>query len=115
MKNLPHVKTTSFLAEGTELEGVLTVKGGIRIDGTLKGDLTCDSVVFVGEHGHIEGEIHAEGLVSAGVVTGDVHTTAQVVLSLPGELTGQVETRQLVLEKGVHFDGTCKLLDDDQR
>ncbi|MEE8555531.1 MAG: polymer-forming cytoskeletal protein [bacterium] len=104
-------KTTSFLGEGTELEGVLVVKGGIRIDGHVKGEIQSESVVYVGENAVIEADITAEGLISSGKVTGDVRAGQQVMVNLPGSIDGSVETRELILEKGVYFNGTCKILE----
>ena len=104
-------KTTSFLAEGTELEGVLQVKGGIRIDGKVKGEIQSESVIYVGDQAEIEANISAEGLISSGRITGDIKTGQQVMVSVPGSIKGGVETRELILEKGVYFDGTCKIVD----
>ena len=104
-------KTTSFLAEGTELEGVLHVKGGIRIDGKLKGEIVSESVVYVGEQAEIEANISAEGVITSGKITGDITTGQQVMVSMPGSVKGAVVTRELILEKGVYFDGTVSLTD----
>jgi cytoskeletal protein CcmA (bactofilin family) len=104
-------KTTSFLAEGTELEGVLEVKGGIRIDGKVKGEIKSESVVYVGDQAEIEARITAEGLITSGKIVGDVKTGQQVMVSVPGSIKGAIETRELIVEKGVYFDGTCTLID----
>ena len=104
-------KTTSFLAEGTELEGVLQVKGGIRIDGKVKGEIQSESVIYVGDQAVIDANIAAEGVISSGRITGDIKTGQQVMVSVPGSIKGGIETRELILEKGVYFDGTCKLVD----
>ena len=104
-------KTTSFLAEGTELEGVLQVKGGIRIDGKVKGEIQSESVIYVGDQAVIDANISAEGVISSGRITGDIKTGQQVMVSVPGSIKGAIETRELILEKGVYFDGTCTLVD----
>jgi cytoskeletal protein CcmA (bactofilin family) len=104
-------KTTSFLAEGTELVGTLEVKGGIRIDGKLKGEIRSESVIYVGDQAEIEANITAEGVISSGKIAGDITTGQQVMVSLPGSIKGAVVTRELILEKGVYFDGTCTIAD----
>ena len=105
------VKTTSFLAEGTELEGVLVVQGGIRIDGRVKGEIQSESVVYVGDQAEIEADITAEGVIASGKIHGSIFSAQQVMLNLPGSIVGSIETRELILEKGVYFDGECKILD----
>ena len=59
-QSLHHHKTTSFLAEGTELEGLLEVKGGIRIDGKVKGEIKSESVIYLGDKAVVEANITAE-------------------------------------------------------
>lgn len=110
-KNFRNVKTTSFIAEGTELAGTLTVKGGIRIDGRVKGDIHSDSVVFLGESARINANIHAKAVISCGKITGDIASAQQVEISNPGSIKGSIETRELTLERGVFFDGSCKIID----
>ena len=112
-KNPKNVKTTSFLAAGTEMEGKLSVKGGIRFDGKLKGSLQSDSVVFLGDTARIQANIQADAVVSSGKVDGDVYSASHVHLSNPGAVKGTIETRELVLEKGVFFSGTCKIIEQD--
>ena len=106
------VKTTSFLAEGTELDGVLEVRGGLRIDGRIKGEIRSESVVYVGEQADIRANISAEGVVANGKIRGNIRSARQVVLNLPGSIIGSVETRELILEKGVYFDGECSIIQE---
>lgn len=110
-KNYHHYKTTSFLGEGTELEGHLEVSGGIRIDGKIKGDLRSGSVVFLGKTAEVKGNIYAEAVISSGRIVGDISKAQQVHITLPGSIKGQIETCELVLEKGVSFDGSCRIIE----
>ena len=109
-KNFRNVKTTSFVAEGTELAGTLTVKGGIRIDGRVKGDIHSDSVVFLGASARVNANIHAKAVISSGKITGDIASAQQVEISNPGSIKGSIGTRELTLERGVYFDGSCKII-----
>ena len=108
-KNFDNVKTTSFLGERTDLDGVLTVKHGIRIDGRLSGKIQSASVVYLGKSAHITADITAEALITSGKVEGDVKARENVHVSLPGSIRGGIETQELVVEKGVFFDGYCRI------
>lgn len=112
-KSLRHVKTTSFLGENTELNGRLTVEGGLRIDGKLKGAIHSGSVVTLGENAHVEADIHARAVISSGRIEGDILSAEHVQVSLPGSVRGAIQTRELVLEKGVYFDGSCKIVEPE--
>jgi cytoskeletal protein CcmA (bactofilin family) len=110
-KEFKSVKTTSFIAEGTELIGKLTIKGGIRIDGRVKGDIFSESVVFLGDSAKVDANIQAKAIISSGKIKGDISSAQQVQISNPGSINGSIETKELVLEKGVFFDGSCKIIE----
>lgn len=114
MKDFRHAKTTSFLGEGTELEGRLEVKGGLRIDGKLKGSIHSGSVVTLGDTADVQADIHARAVISSGHVEGDIVSAEHVQLSLPGSVKGSIQTRELVLEKGVFFDGSCTITEPER-
>ena len=113
-KDYRHSKTTSFLGAGTELEGRLDVRGGLRIDGKLKGSVHSGSVVTLGDTAHVEADIHARAVISSGRIEGDIVSAEHVQLSQPGAVKGSIQTRELVLERGVFFDGSCTIVEPDR-
>jgi cytoskeletal protein CcmA (bactofilin family) len=113
-KDYRHAKTTSFLGEGTELDGRLDVRGGLRIDGKLKGSIRSGSVVTLGDTAHVEADIQALAVISSGHVEGDIVSAEHVQLSLPGSVKGSIRTRELILEKGVFFDGSCTITEPER-
>ena len=106
-------KTTSFLGENTRLEGTLTIKGGLRVDGQIKGSVISESMITVGENALIEADLEARTIISSGRIEGKISSADYVEISLPGSIKGSIETRELILEKGVYFDGTCKIIEPD--
>ncbi len=110
-KDYRNVKTTSFLAKGTKLVGTLTIKGGIRIDGQVNGEINSESAVFVGDSAQVNANIQAPVVISSGKITGDITSAQQVQITNPGSVKGAIETRELMVEKGVFFDGSCKIIE----
>jgi len=108
-KDFKQAKTTSIIGEKTTLDGDLIVEGGIRFDGKIKGDILCQSVVYLGDTAEVKGNITAEALISSGRVEGNVVARQHVQVSLPGSLKGNIETSELILEKGVYFHGSCRM------
>jgi cytoskeletal protein CcmA (bactofilin family) len=62
----------------------------------------------------VEADIHARAVISSGHVEGDIVSAEHVQLSLPGSVKGSIRTRELVLEKGVFFDGSCTIVEPDR-
>ena len=110
-KDFRNIKTTSFVAKGTELIGTLTIKGGIRIDGRVKGDIRSESVVYLGDTAKVDANIDAEAVISSGKIKGDISSARHVSISNPGSINGSIETEELVLEKGIFFHGSCKIIE----
>ena len=112
-KDHKHSKTTSFLGENTRLEGTLTIKGGLRVDGQIKGKIRSESMITIGETALIQADLEARTIISNGHIEGEIRSADYVEISLPGSIKGSIETRELILEKGVFFDGTCKIIEPD--
>lgn len=113
MKGYSHVKTTSFLGENTELIGTLTVTGGLRVDGRIQGAIHSESVVTLGAGAVVRANIRARAVISSGRIEGDITSAELVQVALPGTIKGAIETRELVLERGVFFDGSCKIIEPE--
>ncbi len=108
-------KTTSFLSENIELKGNLKLEGGIRIDGHFSGNIQAGNVVYLGESARVEGSLVAEGLISSGVLIGEVRARETVKINHPGSLKAQVEAAALVLDENVFFQGQCRLIEPEQQ
>ena len=103
-------KTTSFLSENVEINGNLHAKGGIRVDGKVKGVLRCDSAIYVGEQAKIEADIATHSLLSSGSIRGRIVAEDTVKIYRPGSVSGEIRTCNLEIEKDVYFNGRCQIL-----
>jgi cytoskeletal protein CcmA (bactofilin family) len=99
----------ALLGRGSEFDGKLTFEGTVRIDGKFTGTIVTSDVLVVGEGAHISAEIHCGTLIVHGEVTGNIHAKALVELHQPAKIRGNIETPALMVEKGVLFDGQCKM------
>jgi cytoskeletal protein CcmA (bactofilin family) len=98
----------ALLGAGTRYEGKLFFEGRARIDGAFEGEVFSEGVLIVGEEATIKGAIRVHTLiVRGGKVDGDIHATELVELHAPAHVRGDIRTRALFMDKGVHFDGSC--------
>lgn len=99
----------TLIGAGTMIEGNLAYTGGLRIDGTVKGDVRCATadacMVVVSELGHVEGEVHAAHLVVSGRITGPVHVTELLELQPKARVTGDVHYRAIEIHQGAVVEG----------
>jgi cytoskeletal protein CcmA (bactofilin family) len=101
---------TTVISGSVKIEGKVTSKGNIRVDGDIEGDITSQGGnVTVGETGQINGQIHAEVITIGGKVSGTVRAKEKLVIDSKGNLQGDIYTKTLVIEAGAKFDGKSQM------
>ncbi|HQT98472.1 MAG TPA: polymer-forming cytoskeletal protein, partial [Thermodesulfobacteriota bacterium] len=91
--------------------GKVSVKGTIRIDGILEGDVQADWVI-VGETGKILGNTRTRGMVVGGSVEGNIDATEAVELKEKATMVGEIRAPKLGISEGAVFDGRARMKDD---
>jgi cytoskeletal protein CcmA (bactofilin family) len=99
----------TLLGKGSEFEGKLTFEGQVRIDGKFTGQITTKDTLVIGEGAKVTAEISAGTVVVNGQVEGNIRANMLVELHAPARVKGSIETPSLVMEKGVLFEGSCKM------
>jgi cytoskeletal protein CcmA (bactofilin family) len=99
----------TIISSGVVIEGKLSSKGNVRVDGTVKGDVNVNGSVTVGESGDINGEINADIITVGGKIMGKLNAKEKVVLEGKAVLKGDLVTKILVVEAGAKFDGNSKM------
>ena len=106
----------ALLGRGTHFEGKLFFDGRVRIDGGFKGEIRGDDVLVIGEGALVAGEIHvATCIVTGGEVEANIRARDAIELYAPCKVTGALHAPAIFIDRGVQFDGTCKMapLEDD--
>ncbi|MEE8408026.1 MAG: polymer-forming cytoskeletal protein [Myxococcota bacterium] len=101
----------TILGPESAFEGKLVFDGTVRIDGRFKGEIQTDNVLVVGQGARVDASIKVGSIVINGEVTGDITAKHSVEIHAPGKLRGDVNTPQLMIAKGVIFEGSCKMED----
>ena len=101
----------SLIGAGTTISGDVTFRGGLRIDGTVRGAVRCvegeksGGMLVVSEQGSIEGEVRVAHLVVAGRITGPIFASELVELQPKAQITGDLHYRALEMHNGAVVDG----------
>lgn len=105
----PQGEINTLLGRGTSFEGKLTFEGTVRIDGKLVGEIFSDDILVIGEGADVKAKIEVGTLIVEGNVDGNVKAGKLVELHAPARVRGNLETPQLFIDKGVIFEGHCKM------
>ena len=99
----------SLLGKGSTFDGKLIFEGTVRIDGKLTGEIFSEDVLVVGEGAEVKAQIDVGVLIVEGHVEGTIRAARAVELHAPARVRGSIETPSLFIDKGVVFEGTCKM------
>ena len=95
------------LVNGTFVEGTIKSESDIRIDGTIKGSLTCKAKVIIGPTGFIEGEIRCANAVVEGRFEGTMQVAELLNVRETAKVSGDVKTNKLIVQSGAVFNVSC--------
>jgi len=101
--------TKSVLAQDVEITGSLTFKGELSFDGTIKGGHISGSVLNLGEHATVEGNITADEVTISGAVKGNATVSQRCHLRASARLNGDLNTSRLIKEEGATFIGMSNI------
>jgi len=110
MDALTATEITALLGRGTRFEGKLYFEGRVRIDGAFKGEIKSDDTLIIGDGAEVHAEIDvATVIVRGGIVHGNVRASNAIEIHAPGKLVGNINSPSLFIERGVEFQGSCKM------
>ncbi len=109
----PVAKTSSavetLIGRQTEFAGDISFSGGLRVDGTINGDITAtgggDASLVVSESGSITGNVKVAHVVINGSVTGNVISSGKVELQPSARVNGDVHYKVIEMALGSAVNG----------
>ena len=108
-KSLPQNSIDSLIGAGTRVEGNVIFKGGLRVDGEVRGNISSESgrdgTLVVSEKASVEGAISVGHVVINGVVIGPIVAAESLVLLPSARVTGDVEYHQIEMHQGAVIQG----------
>ena len=99
----------NLIGNGTAITGNITSNGDVRIDGTLKGNISISGKLVVGQSGNIEGNIVCQNADISGKINGKVTVTELLSLKATANLLGDIVTSKITIEPNATFTGTCNM------
>jgi cytoskeletal protein CcmA (bactofilin family) len=102
-------ESTTYLGSGMDLKGTVVLRGTIKVDCRIEGDIYAMGTIEVGEQGVIEGTVHTRTLLNSGNIKGTIIATEKICLRKLGLLIGEVHTPLFTVEEGARFQGVSHM------
>lgn len=117
-KKQPPIK--SLIAEGSHIDGNIRFTDGLRVDGTITGNIHAGadvaSILVISEVASVTGEIVADHIIINGSVTGPIHARRMLELQPKARIEGDVEYAALEMHQGALITGQLRpLLGEEEK
>jgi cytoskeletal protein CcmA (bactofilin family) len=101
---------STLLGRDTQIEGALTFKETIRVDGRIKGKLvSAQGTLIIGENAQIEADVQVGVAIIRGKVNGRVEAEQRIEIYAPAQVHGDICAPTVTIDSGVVFNGNCQM------
>jgi cytoskeletal protein CcmA (bactofilin family) len=99
----------TLIGKSSRIEGDLRYKGGLHVDGEIRGNVHAEegseSMLSLSQHGAIRGEVKVPLININGTVEGDVHAEKRLELGAEARITGDVYYNLIQIAVGATVNG----------
>ncbi len=99
----------TVIARETRVEGQITGKRSVKVEGVLKGGISLEAPLEVVQGAHVEGDVSATVVRIGGNVVGNVKATELVELQAGAAVKGDVAAPAIHIVEGAHLDGRVQM------
>lgn len=102
----------SLIADGNRIEGHVYFRDGLRVDGSIVGDVRAreedSSILVISETASIVGEVHADHVIVNGTIKGPVYARQMLELQPKARIEGDVYYTSLEMHQGAIIAGLLR-------
>lgn len=96
----PPNSSESVIGPSTQLTGRVAGRGGVRVEGSVKGDVEVDGPSEIADGGSVAGNVSAGSLDIAGSLNGDATTDGPIRVRRTATVRGQLSGAEISIEQG---------------
>jgi cytoskeletal protein CcmA (bactofilin family) len=99
----------NIINAGTSIIGDITSTGDLRIDGTVKGNITVKTKLVLGASSKVDGNINAANCDLQGIINGNLVIEDLLSVKSTAKINGDITSQKLVIESGAEFNGKSQM------
>ena len=97
-----------LLERNTQTREIITHNGKVQVSGNFQGQIIAQAVL-IDKTASVAANIAAEVVMCKGKVFGDIRATHKIKITKDAEIKGDINSPNLIIEKGAIFDGRCSM------
>ena len=103
------VELSTIIGKGSKIKGTLFIDGGVRIDGTIEGNIESSGFITIGLSGVANADIKAKECLISGKVVGNIVVDEALELDKTANLQGDIIAKVLKIHTGAVFNGSSAM------
>lgn len=107
-----NAKINSIIGPDMVLEGNISAKEAVRVEGTIKGNVSSEGAVIVSATGMITGNVRGSNIMIGGTIEGDMTSGGRIEVAATGRVNGNIKTKSLIIDENAVFQGQCTMNQD---
>jgi cytoskeletal protein CcmA (bactofilin family) len=109
----------SLVGEGMVVQGDVRFTEGLRIDGQVFGDVSCEgdgrSILVISDNARVHGKVNACHVIISGEVRGPIHSSELLELQPKARVMGDVRYETLEMHPGALVEGELRPLKSGEK
>jgi cytoskeletal protein CcmA (bactofilin family) len=105
-------KLESLIGSNSGFRGNVEVKGTLRVDGTIEGNITADHVI-IGKDAYVKGNVDANAITIGGKMEGNIHASGLVEITSAAFALGDIIAKRISISEGGIFNGRIIMKEDE--
>ena len=102
-------EAASIVDRHSAFDGNFRSQRDIRVEGDLKGTVSCDGTLFVAEGASVTASVDAEHITVAGDLSGELRCRGRLQILPSGRVRAKVATASLVIQEGAIYEGQLEM------
>ena len=104
----------SVIDRHSNFDGAFIAKRDLRIEGEVRGSISCSGTLFIAQGAIVNAEVEAENITVAGDISGEIVCRGRLQVMPSGRLRGKVATKALIINEGAFYEGEMEMVADNR-
>ncbi len=99
----------SLIDRYSSIEGTFATTRDVRIEGVVRGNISCQGLLYIAEGADIDATVEASSITVAGKLNGEVTCRGRLQITASGRVSATVTTESLIIDEGAFYEGDLNM------
>lgn len=104
----------TVMASDISFSGKIRFTKPLMIKGNIAGQINSECDLVIASDAVVKADIYADRILIRGSVEGNIVGNSMVFVTSNGSVTGDITSKQVVLEPGSSFSGRCTMVKENE-